>query len=73
MILVTAEEAILRSFGWPNAAVPCFMLSHLVNLVDPTALPTIADAVLDRLVHNAHMITMSMKAESMRKLLSKNK
>lgn len=35
--------------------------------------PTIADAVLDRLVHNAHMITMSMKAESMRKLLSKNK
>lgn len=35
--------------------------------------PTIADAVLDRLVHNAHMITMSMKAESMRKLMSKNK
>ncbi len=35
--------------------------------------PTIADAVLDRLVHNAHMITMSMKTESMRKLLSKNK
>ncbi len=35
--------------------------------------PTIADAVLDRLVHNAHMIAMSMKAESMRKLLSKNK
>jgi DNA replication protein DnaC len=34
--------------------------------------PTIADAVLDRLVHNAHMITMSMKAESMRKLMSKN-
>jgi DNA replication protein DnaC len=33
--------------------------------------PTIADAVLDRLVHNAHMITM--KGESMRKLLSKNK
>lgn len=35
--------------------------------------PTIADAVLDRLVHNAHMITMSMKAESMRKLMSKSK
>jgi DNA replication protein DnaC len=33
--------------------------------------PTIADAVLDRLVHNAHLITM--KGESMRKLLSKNK
>lgn len=33
--------------------------------------PTIADAVLDRLVHNAHMITMSLKAESMRKLMSK--
>lgn len=33
--------------------------------------PTIADAVLDRLVHNAHMITM--KGESMRKILSKNK
>lgn len=34
--------------------------------------PTIADAVLDRLVHNAHMIAMSMKADSMRKLMSKN-
>jgi DNA replication protein DnaC len=34
--------------------------------------PTIADAVLDRLVHNAHMITMSLKAESMRKLMSKS-
>jgi DNA replication protein DnaC len=33
--------------------------------------PTIADAVLDRLVHNAHLITM--KGESMRKLLSKSK
>jgi DNA replication protein DnaC len=33
--------------------------------------PTIADAVLDRLIHNAHTITM--KGESMRKLLSKNK
>jgi len=33
--------------------------------------PTIADAVLDRLVHNAHLI--AMKGESMRKLLSKNK
>jgi len=33
--------------------------------------PTIADAVLDRLVHNAHMITM--KGESMRKMMSKNK
>lgn len=32
--------------------------------------PTIADAVLDRLIHNAHMITM--KGESMRKLMSKN-
>ncbi len=31
--------------------------------------PTIADAVLDRLIHNAHTITM--KGESMRKLLSK--
>lgn len=35
--------------------------------------PTIADAVLDRLAHNAHMITMSMKADSMRKLMSKNR
>jgi DNA replication protein DnaC len=34
--------------------------------------PTIADAVLDRLVHNAHIIAMSMKAESMRKLMSKS-
>lgn len=34
--------------------------------------PTIADAVLDRLVHNAHKIAMSMKAESMRKLMSKS-
>lgn len=33
--------------------------------------PTIADAVLDRLVHNAHMI--AMKGESMRKLMAKNK
>ena len=33
--------------------------------------PTIADAVLDRLIHNAHIITM--KGESMRKLLSKIK
>jgi len=33
--------------------------------------PTIADAVLDRLVHNAHMI--SIKGESMRKLMSKNR
>jgi DNA replication protein DnaC len=33
--------------------------------------PTIADAVLDRIIHNAHMITM--KGESMRKLLSKSK
>ena len=33
--------------------------------------PTIADAVMDRLVHNAHMI--SMKGESMRKLTAKNK
>jgi DNA replication protein DnaC len=33
--------------------------------------PTIADAVLDRFIHNAHMITM--KGESMRKLLLKSK
>lgn len=33
--------------------------------------PTIADAVLDRLVHNAHLVTM--KGESMRKLLSKSR
>jgi len=33
--------------------------------------PTIADAVLDRLIHNAHPITM--KGESMRKLQTKNK
>ncbi len=31
--------------------------------------PTIADAVLDRLIHNAHRI--AMKGESMRKLMSK--
>lgn len=35
--------------------------------------PTIADAVLDRLVHNAHMITMNMDSESMRKLMSKTR
>ncbi len=35
--------------------------------------PTIADAVLDRLVHNAHMIAMNMNAESMRKLMSKSR
>jgi DNA replication protein DnaC len=34
--------------------------------------PTIADAILDRLVHNAHMISMNMKGESMRKLMSKS-
>lgn len=33
--------------------------------------PTIADAVLDRLIHNAHVI--AMKGESMRKLLSKSR
>lgn len=33
--------------------------------------PTIADAVLDRVVHNSHPITM--KGESMRKLLAKKK
>ncbi len=33
--------------------------------------PTIADAVLDRLIHNAHLI--NMKGESMRKLMSKTK
>lgn len=33
--------------------------------------PTIADAVMDRLVHNAHIITM--KGESMRKLMTKNR
>jgi len=32
------------------------------------AAPTIADAILDRLVHNAHRI--EMKGESMRKKLS---
>jgi DNA replication protein DnaC len=32
--------------------------------------PTIADAVLDRLIHNAHTITMKTK-ESMRKILAK--
>ena len=31
--------------------------------------PTIADAILDRLVHSAHTITL--KGESMRKLLAK--
>ncbi len=29
--------------------------------------PTIADAILDRLIHNAHKINLSMKGESMRK------
>jgi len=33
--------------------------------------PTIADAVLDRLIHNAHTITMKAGAESMRKILAK--
>lgn len=33
--------------------------------------PTIADAVLDRLIHNAHIITM--KGESMRKMMTKSK
>ena len=31
--------------------------------------PTIADAILDRLVHNAHRLTL--KGESMRKLAAK--
>lgn len=35
--------------------------------------PTIADAVLDRVVHNAHMIAMITEAESMRKLMSKSR
>jgi DNA replication protein DnaC len=29
--------------------------------------PTIADAILDRLIHNAHKINLSMKGESLRK------
>ena len=29
--------------------------------------PTIADAILDRLIHNAHKITLSMKGDSLRK------
>jgi DNA replication protein DnaC len=29
--------------------------------------PTIADAILDRLIHNAHKINLSMKGDSMRK------
>jgi len=29
--------------------------------------PTIADAILDRLVHNAHKINLSMKGGSLRK------
>jgi DNA replication protein DnaC len=29
--------------------------------------PTIADAILDRLVHNAHKINLSMKGDSLRK------
>lgn len=33
--------------------------------------PTIADAILDRLVHNAHTISLSSLGESMRKTLSK--
>lgn len=40
------------------------------NWHDTIGDPTIADAVLDRLVHNAYRI--AMKGESMRKLLSKN-
>ena len=37
--------------------------------LDSIGNPTIADAVLDRLVHNTHMI--AMKGESMRKMQSK--
>jgi len=33
--------------------------------------PTIADAILDRLIHNAHKI--NLKGESMRKLLGRGK
>jgi DNA replication protein len=29
--------------------------------------PTIADAILDRLIHNAHKINMTMKGDSLRK------
>ena len=29
--------------------------------------PTIADAILDRLIHNAHKINLTMKGDSMRK------
>lgn len=52
--------------------------STVISSQIPTAIwhdiigdPTIADAVLDRLVHNAYIITM--KGESMRKLMSKNR
>jgi DNA replication protein DnaC len=29
--------------------------------------PTIADAILDRLIHNAHKINLSIKGDSLRK------
>lgn len=35
--------------------------------------PTIGDAILDRLVHNAHIFKFSTKGESMRKQMAKNK
>jgi len=37
---------------------------------DRIADPTVADALLDRLVHNAHKLNLKLKGESMRKLLN---
>jgi len=37
---------------------------------DRIADPTVADALLDRLIHNAHRLNLKLKGESMRKLLN---
>lgn len=37
---------------------------------DRIADPTVADAILDRLVHNAHKLNLKLKGESMRKVLN---
>lgn len=37
---------------------------------DRIADPTVADALLDRLIHNAHKLNLKLKGESMRKLLN---
>ena len=47
----------------------CSELDPVDHWHEAIANPTIADAILDRLVHNAHRLTL--KGESMRKMAAK--